>query len=230
MRRAMAVVLLTAVVSIFCICRDLSVGAQAVPPTCGDINGDGSTDISDAAYLLNHLFTGGPPPTACAASPGLEARVAALEDDLEASAFGRRVAGTYSAAFPAGALQVRMLLTFSADGTLMQSSQMDHGWLGEGLPPAPAAWTSRGPVHGAWRRTGERELAACVLEFLYDEQGLPSSAAKGQYVLHFDETFGEYEADWSVDYYAAGADPLDPGAQPIGGINGISSGRRLPCE
>jgi hypothetical protein len=33
------------------------------PPCCnGDVNGDGSIDISDAIYLLSRLFTGGPPP------------------------------------------------------------------------------------------------------------------------------------------------------------------------
>ena len=29
-----------------------------------EINGDGSMDISDAVYLLGHLFTGGSPPPA----------------------------------------------------------------------------------------------------------------------------------------------------------------------
>ncbi|MCA8960451.1 MAG: hypothetical protein KDC38_08055 [Planctomycetes bacterium] len=31
-------------------------------PTSGDTNGDGSTDIGDVIYLLDHLFSGGPAP------------------------------------------------------------------------------------------------------------------------------------------------------------------------
>ena len=36
-------------------------GAGRLPP-CHDINADGSSDISDAAFLLNFLFLGGPEP------------------------------------------------------------------------------------------------------------------------------------------------------------------------
>lgn len=36
----------------------------------GDVNGDGGRDVSDASYLLNFLFLGGPPPAAFAGGPG----------------------------------------------------------------------------------------------------------------------------------------------------------------
>ncbi len=50
----------------------------------GDVNGDGARDISDASFLLNWLFLGGPPPVAFADSTELEMRVAALEEAVAA--------------------------------------------------------------------------------------------------------------------------------------------------
>ncbi|MBI4605864.1 MAG: hypothetical protein HY721_28190 [Planctomycetes bacterium] len=49
----------------------------------GDTNGDGTLDISDAVYLLLHLFKGGPAPAACADSPELVRRVEALEQQAQ---------------------------------------------------------------------------------------------------------------------------------------------------
>ena len=44
----------------------------------GDTNGDGFLDVSDAVYLLRHLFGGGEPPVAFCQSD-IETRLAALE-------------------------------------------------------------------------------------------------------------------------------------------------------
>lgn len=56
-------------------------GAGAVASANGDVNGSGVIDISDASYLLNWLFLGGPAPVACAGgSPGIEERVTFLEN------------------------------------------------------------------------------------------------------------------------------------------------------
>ena len=57
-------------------------GEPVEPPSTGDTNGDQIIDVSDAVYLLRHLFQGGPEPVACADSPGLEARVTELEAAL----------------------------------------------------------------------------------------------------------------------------------------------------
>ncbi len=60
---------------------------RAVAPTgaqgTGDVNGDGVVDISDAVFTLLYLFKGGPAPVACADSPELVGRVAALEGTNE---------------------------------------------------------------------------------------------------------------------------------------------------
>jgi uncharacterized protein DUF1566 len=47
-------------------------GGGGIPVGNGDVNGDGTVDISDAVYLLSSLFTGGPAPKAieCSSSAG----------------------------------------------------------------------------------------------------------------------------------------------------------------
>ena len=60
-------------------------GGQVDPEgrgSTGDTNGDGLVDMSDAIYLLSHLFNGGPQPAACGDSPELVDRVVALEANL----------------------------------------------------------------------------------------------------------------------------------------------------
>ncbi len=54
-------------------------GGAATPSGNGDVNGDGMIDVSDAVYTLLYLFKGGQPPVACADTPELVGRVAALE-------------------------------------------------------------------------------------------------------------------------------------------------------
>jgi len=45
---------------------DLQAGGEPVATDNGDVNGDTALDISDAVYLLTHLFHGGPAPVAIA--------------------------------------------------------------------------------------------------------------------------------------------------------------------
>lgn len=61
--------------------EDLVLRAQAAPEATenGDTNGDGLRDLSDAIFLLDWLFLGGPEPVALAGSPDLADRVGALE-------------------------------------------------------------------------------------------------------------------------------------------------------
>ena len=58
-------------------------GPGLQPSGNGDTNGDGQIDISDAIYLLFHLFEGGDPPVAIGDSPELLDRVSKIEGQLE---------------------------------------------------------------------------------------------------------------------------------------------------
>ena len=49
----------------------------------GDVNGDARLDMSDAVYLLLHIFRDGPQPVALADSPELIERVARLEEMID---------------------------------------------------------------------------------------------------------------------------------------------------
>ena len=49
----------------------------------GDVNGDSMLDMSDAVYLLIHLFNGGPEPIACADSEEIWQQVRAIEGEVE---------------------------------------------------------------------------------------------------------------------------------------------------
>ena len=49
----------------------------------GDVNGDARLDMSDAVYLLLHMFRDGPEPVALADSPELLERVARLEERID---------------------------------------------------------------------------------------------------------------------------------------------------
>ena len=49
-------------------------GGGASPGANGDVNGDGSRDISDAVYMLNWLFLGGPAPLPMPCDPGFADR------------------------------------------------------------------------------------------------------------------------------------------------------------
>ena len=48
----------------------------------GDVNGDSMLDMSDAVYLLIHLFNGGPEPIACADSDEIWDEVRAIEGEV----------------------------------------------------------------------------------------------------------------------------------------------------
>ncbi len=54
-------------------------GGQPTASQNGDVNGDGTIDVSDAVYTLLFLFKGGPPPVALAPDPTLISRLEECE-------------------------------------------------------------------------------------------------------------------------------------------------------
>jgi len=65
-------------------------GGGAVATVNGDVNGDDRLNIADPVFMLNFLYSGGPPPVAFAGGPdhsadiaALQAQVAALSSDLQ---------------------------------------------------------------------------------------------------------------------------------------------------
>ena len=57
-------------------------GPKGQPCGNGDVNADGTLNLADAVYLLQHLFADGPAPVALADSPELVTRVEMLEGEL----------------------------------------------------------------------------------------------------------------------------------------------------
>jgi len=62
----------------------VNAGGEAVATQNGDVNGDSMLDMSDAVYLLIHLFNGGPEPAAFAQMEPADLR--GVEDSLESIA------------------------------------------------------------------------------------------------------------------------------------------------
>ena len=60
----------------------VNAGGEAVATQNGDVNGDSMLDMSDAVYLLIHLFNGGPEPIACADSDEIWDEVRAIEGEV----------------------------------------------------------------------------------------------------------------------------------------------------
>ena len=63
----------------------VNAGGEAVATQNGDVNGDSMLDMSDAVYLLIHLFNGGPQPAAFAQMEPADLR--GVEDSLESIAY-----------------------------------------------------------------------------------------------------------------------------------------------
>lgn len=131
--------------------------------------------------------------------------------------FGQRVAGTYMGSFSLGH-EIRLLATLGADGTLVSTDSEDYS-----LGPVTGDLFDS-PKHGAWERTGPREISATQLEFSYDPDGTLILTTRIRAVVSFvDATFNEADALFDLEIFTADQDVLDPEAMPITVVEGIST-------
>lgn len=128
-------------------------------------------------------------------------------DDL--NSFGQQIAGTYFATRQPTEGSSRILNLF-ADGNLssIQSTQFGGGELGN------SGFSNQ---HGTWKRIGEHEVKATVLNLYYNiPTGEFLGTAIAQYNLQFDNTFQTVTGDVKGKIFSPGVDPLNPGdTKPI---------------
>jgi hypothetical protein len=141
--------------------------------------------------------------------------------------FGRLVAGSYlieNLAIPdAGLAGMQALATISIDGTVVATDTDDYGL---------AATAPQSPKHGAWKRTGRRQISITVLEFAYDAAGIHNFTWRLEFTGEFtNQRFkrgsGTQVAKLFPVPYPPGMDPLDPNAPPIFQANGSFDFRRI---
>jgi hypothetical protein len=137
------------------------------------------------------------------------------------------MAGSYlieNLAIPAAGLaDIQAMATLMADGGVVATDSDDFGL---------AATAPHSPKHGAWKRTGKREVSIKVLEFAYDAAGTHNFTWTLEFTGHFDDKSynsgtGELVAKLFPVPYQPGMHPLDPGATPIFVADGTFDFRRI---
>ena len=147
--------------------------------------------------------------------------------DDEGLGSGKRVAGSYlieNLSIPDAGLEgLQAMANLTADGGVIATDSDDFGL---------AATAPHSPKHGAWKKTGKREIIIKVLEFAYDPVGNHNFT----WTLEFTGNFADKDFDagtgslvarlFPVPYFP-GMHPLDPNATPIFVAEGTFDFRRI---
>ncbi len=150
--------------------------------------------------------------------------------------FGLRAGGSYLVTFeqlpPFPRPPVPALATLHADGGMTATdvqTMFGNGNL--------ALFGYRSPIHGSWRRAGDREAAFRILGFALDQTGLLGAPSLGggsmlrtSGKLLFSEDFDRFSGRADVEIFAPGQDPLDPAETPLFTIPIAIEGRRIGVE
>jgi hypothetical protein len=128
------------------------------------------------------------------------------EDTLKS--FGARIAGTYLAIRQPDAGPTRILTIF-ADGNLTSIQSIQFG--------QAAANGGFSNQQGVWKRVGEREIEATILDLAYDlATGEFLGTTIAHYDLRFDDSFQRVTGRDMGKVFGPGVDPLNPGeTKPI---------------
>lgn len=141
--------------------------------------------------------------------------------------FGKRVAGSYlieNLSIPAAGLaDLQAMANLAADGGVIATDSDDFGL---------AATAPHSPKHGAWKKTGKRQIIIKVLEFAYDPVGNHNLTWTLEFTgnfenRRFDGGTGSLVAKLFPVPYLPGMHPLDPNAIPIFVAEGTFDFRRI---
>ena len=136
---------------------------------------------------------------------------------------GARVAGTYLARVQHQGFPVALaLITLTRDGAFISNDTSDQG--------AGGLVTKDGPVQGAWKQSGPREIEAKTLYFAYDPDGIPLWIARTTGEFKFDRTFNTGAGTLTVARFHMDQDPLDPAAIPADQLHATMSARRITVD
>jgi hypothetical protein len=133
------------------------------------------------------------------------------------------VAGTYLASVQHEGFPLALaLITLTRDGAFISNDTSDQG--------AGGLVTRDGPVQGAWKQIGPREIAVKTLYFAYDPDGIPKWIARTTGTCKFDRHFRSGTGTLTIERFEPDKDPLDPDETPHDSLNATLTGRRITVD
>ena len=83
------------------------------------------------------------------------------------------------------------------------------------------------PGYGRWKRTGSREITGRFFFFRGDETGLLDFIGEVTFVAPVEPGIDEFVAPFTIQFFGAEQDPLDPEEEPFFSFDGTLTFRRM---